>query len=81
MARQRDDREVQIDNSTNGRFCNAFQWLVVITALNVGTLLMGDEFEATEELTIRVEDTAPVKMTCIVKEHDGHQIKPIFKRH
>src|ERR1700693_5285269 len=40
MARQRDDREVQIDNSTNGRFCNAFQWLVVITALNVGTLLI-----------------------------------------
>ena len=35
----RDDGEVQIDNSTNGRFRIAFQWLIVIAAFNVGTLL------------------------------------------
>jgi hypothetical protein len=40
MARCRDDGEVQIDNSTNGRFRNAFQWLIVSAALNVGTLLI-----------------------------------------
>jgi hypothetical protein len=40
MGRYRDDGEVQIDNSTNGRFRNVFQWLSVITALNVGTLLV-----------------------------------------
>jgi hypothetical protein len=39
MGRYRDDGEVQIDNSTNGRFRNVFQWLSVIAALNVGTLL------------------------------------------
>jgi len=39
MARYRDDGEVQIDNSTNGRFRIAFQWLIVIAAFNVGTLL------------------------------------------
>jgi hypothetical protein len=42
MARQRDDGEVQIDNSTHGRFQNAFQWLIVIAVLNVGTLLIED---------------------------------------
>jgi len=40
MARYRDDGEVQIDNSTNGRFRIAFQWLIEIVAFNVGTLLM-----------------------------------------
>jgi hypothetical protein len=39
MARYRDDGEVQIDNSTNGRFRIAFQWLIVIAVFNVGTLL------------------------------------------
>jgi len=39
MARYRDDGEVQIDNSTNGRFRIAFQWLIEIVAFNVGTLL------------------------------------------
>jgi len=39
MGRYRDDGEVQIDNSTNGRFRNVFQRLSVIAALNVGTLL------------------------------------------
>jgi hypothetical protein len=39
MARYRDDGEVQIDNSTNGHFRIAFQWLIVIAAFNVGTLL------------------------------------------
>jgi hypothetical protein len=42
MGRYRDDGEVQIDNSTNGRFRNVFQWLSVIAALNVGTLLVSD---------------------------------------
>ena len=41
MARYRDDGEVQIDNSTNGRFRIAFQWLIEIVAFNVGTLLIG----------------------------------------
>jgi hypothetical protein len=41
MARYRDDGEVQIDNSTNGHFRIAFQWLIVIAAFNVGTLLIG----------------------------------------
>jgi hypothetical protein len=40
MARYRDDGEVQIDNSTNGHFRIAFQWLIVIAAFNVGTLLI-----------------------------------------
>jgi hypothetical protein len=40
MARCRDDGEVQIDTSTNGRFRNAFQWLIVSEALNVGALLI-----------------------------------------
>ena len=40
MARYRDDGEVQIDNSTNGRFRIAFQWLIVIAVFNVGTLLI-----------------------------------------
>jgi hypothetical protein len=39
MARYRDNGEVQIDNSTNGRFRIAFQWLIVIAVFNVGTLL------------------------------------------
>jgi hypothetical protein len=46
MARYRDDGEVQIDNSTNGHFRIAFQWLIVIAAFNVGTLLMSDKIEA-----------------------------------
>jgi hypothetical protein len=45
MARYRDDGEVQIDNSTNGRFRIAFQWLIVIAALNVGTLLIAQPKE------------------------------------
>jgi hypothetical protein len=40
MARYRDDGEVQIDNSTKVHFRNAFQQLIMIAALNVGTLLM-----------------------------------------
>jgi hypothetical protein len=39
MARYRDDGEVQIDNSTKVHFRNAFQQLIMIAALNVGTLL------------------------------------------
>jgi len=39
MGRYRDDGEVQIDNSTNGRSRNDFQWFIVIAASNVGTLL------------------------------------------
>jgi hypothetical protein len=41
MARYRDDGEVQIDNSTKVHFRNAFQQLIIIAALNVGTLLRG----------------------------------------
>jgi hypothetical protein len=40
MARYRDDGEVQIDNSTEVHFRNAFQQLIMIAALNVGTLLI-----------------------------------------
>jgi len=40
MARYRDDGEVQIDNSTKVHFRNAFQQLIMIAALNVGTLLI-----------------------------------------
>ena len=43
MARYRDDGEVQIDNSTNGRFRIAFQWLIVIAVFNVGTLLSANK--------------------------------------
>jgi len=39
MARYLDDGEVQIDNSTQVHFRNAFQHLIMIAALNVGTLL------------------------------------------
>jgi hypothetical protein len=39
MTRYRDDGEVQIDNSTKVQFRNAFQQLIMIAALNVGTLL------------------------------------------
>jgi len=39
MARYRDDGEVQIDNSMKAHFRNAFQQLIMIAALNVGTLL------------------------------------------
>jgi hypothetical protein len=39
MARYLDDGEVQIDNSTKVHFRNAFQQLIMIAALNVGTLL------------------------------------------
>jgi hypothetical protein len=39
MARYLDDGEVQIDNSTQVHFRNAFQQLIMIAALNVGTLL------------------------------------------
>ena len=39
MTRYRDDGEVQIDNSTKVHFRNAFQQLIMIAALNVGTLL------------------------------------------
>ena len=39
MVRYRDDGEVQIDNSMKVRFRNAFQWLILIAELNVGTLL------------------------------------------
>ena len=42
MARYRDDGEVQIDNSTKVHFRNAFQQLIMIEALNVGTLLISD---------------------------------------
>ena len=45
MARYRDDGEVQIDNSTKVHFRNAFQQLIMIAALNVGTLL-GQYLEA-----------------------------------
>jgi hypothetical protein len=41
MARYRDDGEVQIDNSTKVHFRNAFQQLIIIAELNVGTLLAG----------------------------------------
>ena len=40
MARYLDDGEVQIDNSTQVHFRNAFQQLIMIAALNVGTLLV-----------------------------------------
>jgi hypothetical protein len=40
MARYRDDGEVQIGNSTKVHFRNAFQQLIIIAALNVGTLLV-----------------------------------------
>ena len=40
MARYRDDGEVHIDNSTEVHFRNAFQQLIMIEALNVGTLLI-----------------------------------------
>lgn len=46
MARYRDDGEVQIDNSTKVHFRNAFQQLIMIAALNVGTLLIAAENEA-----------------------------------
>jgi len=52
MARYRDDGEVQIDNSTKVHFRNAFQQLIMIAALNVGTLLVGAisrEFSANPE--------------------------------
>ena len=39
MARYLDDGEVQIENSTKVHFRNAFQQLIMIAALNVGTLL------------------------------------------
>jgi hypothetical protein len=45
MARYRDDGEVQIDNSTKVHFRNAFQQLIMIAALNVGTLLAKDMSE------------------------------------
>jgi hypothetical protein len=44
MTRYRDDGEVQIDNSTKVHFRNAFQQLIMIAALNVGTLLSGNSF-------------------------------------
>jgi hypothetical protein len=49
MARYRDDGEVQIDNSTNGHFRIAFQWLIVIAAFNVGTLLMSFDKPRTDQ--------------------------------
>jgi hypothetical protein len=39
MAGHRDDSEVQIDNSTKVHLRNAPQQLIMIAALNVGTLL------------------------------------------
>jgi hypothetical protein len=40
---------------------------------------MGDEVEGSaEDLIIRVEDV-PIKMTCVVPEHEGHQIRPVFR--
>jgi uncharacterized membrane protein affecting hemolysin expression len=58
MGRYRDDGEVQIDNSTNGRFQNVFQWLSVIAALNVGTLL-GSALELREALREILDRLAP----------------------
>jgi hypothetical protein len=53
MTRYRDDGEVQIDNSTKVHFRNAFQQLIMIAALNVGTLL----YRSYSELF--ASDTAP----------------------
>ena len=44
MARYLDDGEVQIDNSTQVHFRNAFQQLIMIAALNVGTLLRANSY-------------------------------------
>jgi hypothetical protein len=51
MARYRDDGEVQIDNSTKVHFRNAFQQLIMIAALNVGTLLTRHECR-TDRITV-----------------------------
>ncbi len=40
---------------------------------------IGGEVEGMDELTIRVEDTAPIKMTCMIEGHGRHQIRPVFK--
>jgi len=49
MTRYRDDGEVQIDNSTKVQFRNAFQQLIMIAALNVGTLLICDTCSKLQE--------------------------------
>lgn len=38
----------------------------------------GGEVEGKAELKIRVEDKAPIRMTCVMPGHDLHQIRPIF---
>lgn len=39
----------------------------------------GGEVEGKADLKIRVEDRAPVRMTCASPGHEKHQIRPIFK--
>jgi hypothetical protein len=42
-------------------------------------LFEGAEIEGRAELTIRVEDTAPIMMmTCASKDHEVHKIRPAF---
>jgi len=65
MARYRDDGEVQIDNSTKVQFRNAFQQLIMIAALNVGTLLftaMRCIFTSTYEIEANSEKEAIAKL-------------------
>jgi hypothetical protein len=64
MARYRDDGEVQIDNSTKVHFRNAFQQLIMIAALNVGTLLFLNIFFVHHNSTAAAEQRSDFRNPC-----------------